>query len=209
MITVLIADDHHIVRDGLRRLLTASGDIAVVGEVANGDDVLPALRRAPAQVVLLDISMPGIGFLELLRLIGEQHPKTRVLVLSAHAEEDYAARALRAGAAGYVAKEKSPAELVAAVRKAHAGGRYVSATLAERLAADLMAGERPAHDTLSDREYQVLQLLGAGKSVKEIAAGLTLSPKTVSTYRTRLLEKLQLKTTADLIRYAVQHNLAG
>jgi DNA-binding NarL/FixJ family response regulator len=209
MIRVLLADDHAIVRDGLRRLLGAASDIDVAGEAATGDEALVLLATTRVDVLLLDISMPGTGFLDLLRTLRERHPRTRVLVLSGHAEDEYAVRALRAGASGYVAKERSPQDLLAAIRKAHAGGRYVSPTLAERLAAGLTDdAEAVPHETLSDREYQVLQLLGAGQSVKEIAAHLELSAKTVSTYRQRVLEKLGLKTTADLIRYAVQRGLA-
>jgi DNA-binding NarL/FixJ family response regulator len=209
MIRVLIADDHAIVRDGLRRLLAEASDMRVSGEAATGDDAVALLDTTRADVVLLDISMPGRGFLDLLRDVRERHPRTRVVVLSAHAEDEYAIRALRAGAAGYVTKDRSSQDLLAAIRKAHAGGRYVSPTLAERLAAGLAADDgTPPHEALSDREYQVLQLLGAGLSAKEIAARLGLSAKTVSTYRQRILEKLELKTTADLIRYAVQRKLA-
>jgi DNA-binding NarL/FixJ family response regulator len=209
MIRVFIADDHAIVRDGVRRLLDAASDIQVTGEAATGDETLARLAAARADVVLLDISMPGRGFLDLLRVLREGHPRTRVVVFSGHAEDEYAVRALRAGASGYVAKERSPQDLLAAIRKAHAGGRYVSPTLAERLAAGL-ADDAPAdpHEALSDREYQVLQLLGAGLSVKEIGARLGISAKTASTYRQRILDKLGLKTTADLIRYAVQRKLA-
>jgi DNA-binding NarL/FixJ family response regulator len=209
MIRVLIADDHAIVRDGLRRLLAEASDMRVSGEAATGDDAVALLDTARSDVVLLDISMPGRGFLDLLRDVRERHPRTRVVVLSAHAEDEYAIRALRAGAAGYVTKDRSSQDLLAAIRKAHAGGRYVSPTLAERLAAGLTVDAgTPPHEALSDREYQVLQLLGAGLSAKEIAARLGLSAKTVSTYRQRILEKLELKTTADLIRYAVQRKLA-
>jgi DNA-binding NarL/FixJ family response regulator len=154
--------------------------------------------------------MPGKNFLDLLREVKQRHPRTRVLVLSGHAEDEYAVRALRAGASGYVAKERSPQELLAAIRKAQGGGRYVSPTLAEQLAAGVADdGDAVPHAALSDREYQVLQLLGAGLSVKEIGGRLGLSAKTVSTYRQRILEKLALKTTADLIRYAVQRHLSA
>ena len=210
MIRVLLADDHAIVRDGLRRLLGAASDIHVAGEAATGDEALAQLATLRVDILLLDISMPGTGFLDLLRAVREGHPRTRVLVLSGHAEDEYAIRALRAGASGYVAKERSPQDLLAAIRKAHAGGRYVSPALAERLAAGLTDdGPAVPHEALSDREYQVLQLLGAGLSVKEIAGRLELSAKTVSTYRQRILEKLGLKTTADMIRYAVQRNLTA
>ncbi|MDH3292462.1 MAG: response regulator transcription factor [Gemmatimonadota bacterium] len=208
MINVFIADDHAMIRDGLRRMLAATGDIRVTGEAASGDEVLEAVAATPVDVVVLDVAMPGKGFLEVLRELRERFPKIHTVVLSAHAEEEYAERALRAGAIGYVTKERTPEDLQEAIRRAHRGGRYVSDTLAQQLAAHL-AGERPRpdHSALSDREYQVLQMLGRGKSVKEIAAALALSPKTVSTYRERVLEKLQLSTTADLIRYAVQQGI--
>ena len=209
MIRVLIADDHTLVRDGLRRLLAETGDIKVVAEADTGDRVLERLAEQPVDVVVLDIAMPGKGFLEVLRELRERHPRAKAIILSAHAEEEYAVRALKAGATGYVTKERTPEELVAAIRRASRGVRYVSETLAQRLVAQL-SGEVGAapHEGLSDREYQVLQMLGAGKSVKEIAASLRLSPKTVSTYRERILQKLELKTTADLIRYAVSHGLS-
>jgi DNA-binding NarL/FixJ family response regulator len=208
MINVFIADDHAMIRDGLRRMLAATGDIRVTGEAASGDEVLEAVAATPVDIVVLDVAMPGKGFLEVLRELREQFPKIHTVVLSAHAEEEYAERALRAGAIGYVTKERTPEDLQEAIRRAYRGGRYVSDTLAQQLAAHL-AGERarPDHSALSDREYQVLQMLGRGKSVKEIAAAIALSPKTVSTYRERVLEKLQLSTTADLIRYAVQQGI--
>jgi DNA-binding NarL/FixJ family response regulator len=210
MIRVLVADDHAIVREGLRRLLGAASDIEVAGEAATGDAALEQLAAARVDVLLLDISMPGKNFLDLLREVRARHPRTRVLVLSGHAEDEYAVRALRAGASGYVAKERSPQDLLQAIRKVQGGGRYVSPTLAERLAAGLTDdADAVPHEALSDREYQVLQLLGAGLSVKEIGGRLVLSAKTVSTYRQRILEKLGLKTTADLIRYAVQRNLSA
>jgi DNA-binding NarL/FixJ family response regulator len=210
MIRVLLADDHAIVREGLRRLLGSASDIEIAGEAATGDEALDRLGSGRVDVLLLDISMPGKNFLDLLREVKQRHPRTRVLVLSGHAEDEYAVRALRAGASGYVAKERSPQELLAAIRKAQGGGRYVSPTLAEQLAAGVADdGDAVPHAALSDREYQVLQLLGAGLSVKEIGGRLGLSAKTVSTYRQRILEKLDLKTTADLIRYAVQRHLSA
>ena len=208
MIRLLIADDHPIVREGLRRIVAEQPGLTVVGEATNGDEVLTEVRRHVVDVVLLDVSMPGLGFLEVLRQLKEEHPRLRVLVLSTHPEEQYAVRALKAGAAGYLTKDHSPEQLVEAIGRVVRGGRFVSASLAEKLVRDLhLDGERLPHELLSDREYQVLCLLGSGRSVKEVASMLALSPKTASTYRARLLEKMQLSTNADLVRYAAQHGL--
>jgi two-component system invasion response regulator UvrY len=209
MIRLLIADDHPVVREGLRRIVADRPELEVVGEAVNGDEVLTLLRRLPADVVLLDIAMPGPGFLQVLEHLRAEHPRVAVLVLSVHPEDQYAVRALRSGAAGYLTKDHSPEQLVDAIRKVHRGGKYVSPTLAERLAADLApAGTRQArHELLSHREYEVLCLLGSGRTVKEISAELRLSPKTISTYRARVLEKMQATTNADLVRYAAQHGL--
>jgi two-component system, NarL family, invasion response regulator UvrY len=208
MIHVFVADDHPVVREGLKRLLVDHPDITIGGEAESADDVFPGLERVTVDVLLLDVSMPGPGFIETMRRLRSQHPAVRVLVLSVHSEDQYARRALRLGAAGYLTKDQSPRELVAAIRRVHRGGRYVSVSLAEQLAADLASGtEGPSHERLSDREYEVLCLMSAGKATKEIAAQLNVSPKTVSTYRARLLEKLELKTTAELIRFAVEHGL--
>lgn len=208
MIRLVIADDHPVVREGLRRIVAEQPGLAVVGEATTGDEVLTEVRRLAVDVLLLDISMPGLRFLELLRRLREEHPRIRVLVLSTHPEEQYAVRALRAGAAGYLTKDHSPEQLVQAIGKVVRGGKFVSASLAEKLARDLDLGrDQLPHELLSDREYEVLCLLGSGRSVKEVAAMLSLSPKTASTYRARLLEKMRLSTNADLVRYAAQHGL--
>jgi DNA-binding NarL/FixJ family response regulator len=208
MIHVFVADDHPVVREGLKRLLVDHPDITISGEAESADDVLQGLQGATVDVLLLDVSMPGPGFIETMRCLRSQYPAVKVLVLSVHSEDQYARRALRLGASGYLTKDQSPRELVEAIRRVHRGGRYVSVSLAEQLAADLASGrEGPSHERLSDREYEVLCLMSAGKATKEIAAQLKVSPKTVSTYRARLLEKLELKTTADLIRFAVEHGL--
>jgi two-component system invasion response regulator UvrY len=209
MIRLLIADDHPVVRQGLRRIVAEHPGIEVVGEAVDGDEVLASLPRVPADVVLLDIAMPGPGFLQVLQRLRADHPSVAVLVLSVHPEDQYAVRALRSGAAGYLTKDHSPEQLIEAIRKVHRGGRYVSPTLAERLAADLAAAgtQDVRHELLSHREYEVLCLLGSGRTVKEISAELRLSPKTISTYRARLLEKMQATTNADLVRYAAQHGL--
>ncbi|HET7789435.1 MAG TPA: response regulator transcription factor [Gemmatimonadales bacterium] len=208
MIRVALADDHPVVRQGIRQILEDRGDVRVVAEAGSAEEILTRLAEVRADVVLLDIQMPGPGILELLRQLRAAHPETRVLVVSMHAEEQYATRVLKAGAAGYVTKDRSPEELLAAIRTAYTGGVYVSPDQAARLARALTPGaERDPHESLSDREFEVLKRLGAGETVKEIGARLDLSPKTVSTYRARILAKLGLETNADLVRYLVEHGL--
>jgi two-component system, NarL family, invasion response regulator UvrY len=208
MTRVLIADDHPVVREGVRRILERAGDVAVAGEVGRGDEVVEAARRLEADVVILDIGMPGPNYLEVLAALGRASPRARVLILSAQPEEDYAVHALRGGAAGYLTKGYAPADLIEAVHRVAAGRRYVTAELAERLALDSLGdGDQPAHERLSARELEVLRLLAGGMSLKEIAARLGVSPKTVSTFRARVLEKMGARTNADLIRYALEHHL--
>jgi two-component system invasion response regulator UvrY len=208
MIRVLIVDDHPIVRAGLRRIAEDDRGIAVTAEAPNGDAALAALREYVADVVLLDVSMPGAPFTETLRRLREEHPTVRILVLSGHPEDQWAVRALRGGASGYLTKDHSPEQLLDAIRRVHRGGRYVSPTLAERLATQLGQDfvEAP-HEQLSDREFDVLRGLGSGRSVKEVAEKLGLSSKTVSTYRTRLMEKMRFTTNADLVQYATEYGL--
>ena len=208
MIRTLLADDHRIVREGLRRLLNDAPDIEVVAEVGSGYEALALAGEVRPDVMLLDVSMPGPGLLEVIRGALGVHPRCRVLILSAHPESEYAVRAIRAGAAGYLVKDRSPEELVAAVRQVASGRRYLTPEVADLLA-DETARPAPAapEEALSDRERQVLGLLAAGKANKEIAAALGVSPKTVSTYRARLLEKLRLASTADLIRFALRNRL--
>lgn len=208
MIRIIVADDHPVVREGLKRLVEEHRDMEVVAEAESGEEVLAAARRVESDLVLLDVSMPGPGVLELIRRLREEQPKLRVLVLSVHPEEQYAVRTLRAGAVGYLMKDRTPEELAGAIRLVHQGGRYVSSSLAERLAFGLEpSSEVPRHENLSDREFEVLCLLASGLTMKEIAARLDLSPKTISTYRARILEKMELRTTADLIRYAIKNDL--
>jgi DNA-binding NarL/FixJ family response regulator len=205
---VLIADDHAVVRQGLRHILAAIPELNEIAETSDGEETLSRVRAEPWDVLVLDMSMPGRGGLDILKEVRRERPATRVLVLSMHPEDQFAVRLLKAGAAGYLNKESAPDQLVSAVRKIISGGKYVSPTLAERLAFDLdHDGDRPAHEVLSDREFQVLQMLAQGQSVAEIAAVLMLSPKTVSTYRARLLDKLSLKSNAELIHYAIQNQL--
>jgi DNA-binding NarL/FixJ family response regulator len=209
VIRILIADDHPIVRAGLSGIVADEPDIRVIGEAATGDELLDRVGRLPVDIILLDVSMPGPGLVPVLDALRTNHPSVRVLVLSVHPEEQYATRALRAGARGYLTKDHSPTELVSAIRKVHTGGRYVSASLAERLAVEIGAGATDTlpHERLSNREFDVLCLLGSGRTVTEIAQQMSLSVKTVSTYRTRLLAKLPAATNADLVRYVVAHGL--
>lgn len=207
MIRLLIADDHPVVREGLRRVVESAA-FQVVGEATNGDDLLARAAEVQADVVLLDITMPGPGFVEVIQRLRLLRPNLRVLVLSVQPEDQFGLRVLQAGAAGYLSKNQSPEQLVAAIRRVVGGGRYVSPALAEQLASVVAKGDnRRPHELLSAREYQVLCLIGAGKSVKEVAAAMSLSPKTVSTYRTRVLEKTGLKSNAEIIRYTIENAL--
>lgn len=208
MIRVAIADDHPIVREGLRRIASEGAGILVTGEAPTAAELFRLLAAVPVDVVLLDVSMPGSNLLETLDELREKHSSTRVLVLSVHPEDQWAIRALRAGAAGYLTKDHSPEQLVEAIRRVARGGKYVSAALAEKLAGLMEQGKSQApHERLSDREFEVLRALGSGLTGKEVAQQLNLSAKTVGTYRSRLAEKMGLKTRAELVRYVVEHEL--
>jgi len=208
MIKILVADDHTIVREGLKQIVGDVGDMMVADEAGNGQEALAKIREGQYDVVLLDISMPGRSGLEVLKDIRTERPKLPVLILSMHSEEQYAVRALRAGAAGYLTKASAPDELIGAIRKVSRGRKYVTASLAEKLALELDADTRkPPHEMLSDREYQVMLMLASGKSVTEIADELSLSVNTISTYRSRILEKMNMKKNAELTLYAVQNGL--
>jgi len=208
MIRILVADDHAIVREGLKQILADVNDMAVRDEAAGGQEALAKIRSGEFDVVLLDISMPGRSGLEILKEIKAERPKLPVLILSMHAEEQYAVRALRAGASGYLTKASAPDELIGAIRKVSCGRKYVSSSLAEKLAVELdIDTHKPPHATLSDREYQVMLMLASGKSVKEIADELCLSVKTISTYRSRLMEKMNMKKNAELTLYAIRNRL--
>jgi DNA-binding NarL/FixJ family response regulator len=208
MIRVLIADDHAVVREGLRQIITKQADMVVAEEAATGADVLNKIGEASYDVVLLDLSMPGRSGLEILGDIKRVHPETRVLILSVHAESLYAVRALKAGASGYLSKESAPEQLVEAIRKVSRGGKYISQSLAERLANELEGdSDKPPHEKLSDREYQVLCMLASGKTVKEIADELSLSVPSISTYRARVLQKMNMKNNAELAHYAIRSGL--
>jgi DNA-binding NarL/FixJ family response regulator len=208
MIKVLIADDHPIVRQGLRQILSDTTDMVVTGVAVDGQTTLDQVRAGGWDVLVLDITMPDRSGFDILKEVKYEQPHLPVLVLSIHAEEQYAVRVLKAGAAGYLTKEKAPAELVKAIRQVMAGGKYISPALAEILAFNLdETSHHQRHEALSDREFQVMQLMAGGKTLAEIAETLSLSAKTVSTYRTRLLEKMDFKTNADIIRYAIENEL--
>ena len=208
MIKVLIADDHAIVREGLKQIVADVPDIVVAGEAKDGHEALDKISKNNYDVVLLDISMPGISGLDVLKQLRSQKPQLRVLILSIYPEEQYAVRTLKAGASGYLTKESAPDELVAAIRKVSQGGNYVSHSLGERLATNLrLDANKQPHEALSDREFQVMRMIASGKKGKEIAEELLLSVKTVSTYRRRVLDKLGIKNNSALIRYAMQNRL--
>jgi two-component system, NarL family, invasion response regulator UvrY len=205
---ILIVDDHAVVRQGLKQILNDSFRSAVFGEAGNAHAALDKVWKEEWDVVVLDISMPGRSGLEVLKDIKKAKPKLPVLVLSMHPEDQFAVRVVRSGAAGYMTKESAPDELVGAIKKVLNGGRYISPALAEKMVLylDIDAQKQP-HEFLSDREFQVLRMIGEGKTVRDIATELSLSAKTVSTYRTRILEKMSMKTNAELIHYAVHHSL--
>lgn len=207
MIKLLIADDHNIFRDGLKRILADTPDIQVSAETGNGNDALEMMRKADWDVILLDINLPGKSGLDVLKEIKKEKPHLPVLMLSMYPEDQYAVRTIKLGAAGYLAKDADADELIVAIRKAAAGGRYASNTLAEHLLQTLYGNGQQLHASLSDREYLVYRHIVAGKSLTEIAQTLALSIKTISTYRTRLLEKMGMSNNADLIRYALEYRL--
>jgi two-component system invasion response regulator UvrY len=208
MIHVIIADDHPVVRQGLTRILAEETDMVLAAEAATGQELLEKLGKTQCDVVLLDISMPGRGGLETLADLRRHYPKIPVLVLSVYPEDQFGLRVLKSGAAGYMNKEAACDQLVNAIRKVCSGGKYVSANLAEKMAGDLAADSQvPLHETLSRREYQVMSLIASGKTVSEIARELYLSQKTISTHRARILEKMHMKTNAQLTYYAIQNNL--
>ena len=208
MTNIIIVDDHPIVRQGLKQVLSEEPDMAILGEAQNSQEVLELIRKQDWDIVVLDITMPGRGGLDVLKEIKHERPKLPVLILSIHPEDQYAVRALRAGASGYLTKESAPEELVRAIRKILRGGKYVSSALAEKMAFNLdMEAGKPLHETLSDREYQVLLMIASGKTTSEIAEEMALSVKTVSTYRARILEKMKMKSNVDLTYYVIKNNL--
>jgi two-component system invasion response regulator UvrY len=205
---ILVADDHPIFRSGLKEILLKENDVGFVGEADTGQKALELARKQRWDAVILDITMPGKGGLELLQELRCEQPKLPVLILSAHPEDQLALRLLKAGAAGYLTKDKAPQVLLTAIRKVLRGGKYVSESLGEKAVLELASeSTRPLHETLSEREYQVMCLLANGKTIRAIGKELLLSARTVSTYRARVLDKLNMKTDAELIRYAIHNNL--
>lgn len=207
MIRILVADDHAIVRSGLQQILATTPDLAAAGEAANGGEVLARLRKASYDLLLVDMSMPGVSGVDLIRRVRAEWTGLPVLALSMHNEGQLVSRALRAGAAGYVLKDSEPEILLAALRKVAAGGRFVDPALVDALVFDAADGDAPPHSVLSDREFQVLQMLAEGHSLNDIGERLHISPKTISTHKTRLMDKLGLANNAELVRYAVRHGL--
>jgi two-component system, NarL family, invasion response regulator UvrY len=207
-IKVLIADDHAIVREGLKQILADTGDIVVAGDAETGGEAIKLARKRKCDVLLLDISMPDRNGIEILKQARKEFPKLAVLMLSMHREDQYAIRSLKAGAAGYLNKQSAPDELVNAIRQVAAGRKYISPSLAQELANQVSEDhEAMPHEGLSDREYQTLIMIASGKTVSEIAVALTLSVKTISMYRSRLLQKMKLRHNAELTHYAIKHHL--
>ncbi len=209
MTRIVIADDHAIVREGLKRIVSDAPDLEVTGEAADGNEVMQRVRERDFDVLVLDLSMPGRSGMELIKLVKAEKPRLRILVLSMHQELQYAVRAIKSGASGYLTKESAPALLVQAIHKVASGGAFISAEVAEQLALGAMpGGQALPHASLSDREFEVFKLLVAGVSVTEIGTRLNLSAKTVSTHKANLMHKMALGNQSELIRYAIKHGLA-
>jgi DNA-binding NarL/FixJ family response regulator len=208
MIRIVVADDHTIVREGLKQLLAAAGDLQVVGEASDGGQVIERVRALDFDLLLLDMSMPGRSGIDLIKLVRAEKPRLRILILSMHEESQYAVRAIRAGAAGYLTKESASKQLVDAIRKVAGGGAFISAEVAQQLALGAMPDvQGPPHSALSDREFQIFRMIADGLSVSDIAERLNLSVKTVSTHKSNILHKMGMTTQAELIRYAITHRL--
>jgi two-component system invasion response regulator UvrY len=207
MIRILIADDHKLVRDGLRQILANVPDFEVVAEAASGDEVLALIKAGESDLVLLDMSMPGLSGINLIKRLKLERPKQRILVLSMHGERQYAARALKAGASGYLTKDSASEQLVGAIRKVAGGGVYITEAAAQSLVESTGDRQQSPHALLSDREFEIFRLIAAGLGPTEIGDRLNLSVKTVSTHKTRILQKMNLGNTAELVRYALEHDL--
>ena len=209
MIKILIADDHAVVRSGLKQILATATDVTVVDEAASGADVLAKLRVVEADLLTLDIAMPGISGVDLIRRVHGEYPDMPILILSIHNEAQVVSRALRAGASGYVTKDSDPEVLLAAIRKLVTGGRFIDPTLADAVIFQRHSSDVPPHEILSDREFEVLRLLASGRSINAIAEGFALSAKTVSTHKRRLMQKLGISNNAELFRYSMRHGLSS
>lgn len=209
MIRIAIADDHAMVRCGLKQIFATTPDIEVTGETASGDEVLPLLRLTPVDLLLLDMTMPGLSGVELIHRVHQEQPQLPLLILSMHREAQVVARALKAGASGYVTKDSEPEVLLQAIRKIVAGGKYIDPDLVDAMVFDAGSGDSLPHEALSERELQILEMIAAGLSLSEIAGQLYLSPKTISTHKMRLMQKLGIDSNADLIRYAARHGLVS
>jgi len=207
MIRILIADDHAMVRGGLKQIIATSSDLQVCGEAVDGDSTLSALRHTPCELLLLDMTMPGLSGIELIQRLRHEHPALPILILSMHNEGQIVSRALKAGAAGYVTKGSEPEVLLAAIHRIAGGGKFIDPSLVEAMVFDSGGEERAPHEALSERELQILKLIAGGSPLGRIADRLHLSPKTVSTYKMRLMEKLAIDNNAELIRYATRHGL--
>jgi two-component system, NarL family, invasion response regulator UvrY len=207
-INILIVDDHAVVREGLKYILSKVDDFTVIGEASNAPDTMASLRKDPCDLVLLDLSLPGKTGVELLKMIRDEFPRLRVLILSTYPEDQYAVRVLKQGASGYLTKESAPEQLVTAIRRVAGGGKYISAAMAERLLDEIAANnEHAPHELLSDKEFEVFKLIAKGKSLTEIAGDMHVSIKTISTHRTRILEKTGFRANADFTRYALERGL--
>ena len=208
MLKILVVDDHTIVLEGLKQILSGIADIIVTGEASDGNQAFNLVRNNDYDLVLLDIAMPGINGLDVLKQLKTEKPELPILMLSMYPEQQYAIRTLKAGASGYLTKESAPEELIAAIRKVCAGGKYVTSSLAEKMASYLEADLKKApHELLSDREYQVMMMIASGKTVTQIADELSLSVKTISTNRSRALKKMDMKSNAEITYYAIKHSL--
>jgi DNA-binding NarL/FixJ family response regulator len=209
MIKILIADDHAVVRSGLKQIVATATDIAVVDEAVSGADVLSKLRGKEVQLLMLDMTMPGISGVDLIRRVHGEYPEMPILILSIHNEAQVVSRALRAGAAGYVTKDSDPEVLLAAIRKLAEGGRFIDPKLVDAVVFERHSSDVPPHEILSDREFEVLRALASGRSINDIADTFALSAKTISTHKRRLMQKLGLSNNAELIRYSIRHGLAA
>jgi len=208
MIRILIADDHTLMRDGLKKILANAGDMVVAGEASDGFQTMEKIRQGDWDLLLLDMSMPGRSGVDLIKYVKSERPQLPILVLSMYKEDEYAVRSIRAGAAGYLCKDSASQQLLIAIRAVAAGGRFISPEVATDLAFGLiLRDERPPHATLSDREFLIFRMIAHGDAISDIAARLNLSAKTVSTYKTRVLQKMQMSSVAELIRYALKHGL--